>query len=239
MIPLEQVSFFLTQQQPCSYLPGQTSQSICLDPQQPIETRLFSLLAQQGFRRSGQFTYRPHCPACNACVPIRVPVQHFTPTKQQQRTLKRGEQLSVLERTPAHTDEYYQLYAHYINQRHADGEMYPPSTTQFANFLTQALPFSRFYEFRLADRLMAVAVTDCLSDGLSAVYSFFDPDDRYYSLGRYAVLWQIQHAQALQLPYLYLGYWIKDCQKMNYKTQYQPIEGFIDGQWRPLPTTLL
>lgn len=229
----QKLPLFLTQAQPCSYL-EEESQSLCLDPQAPINASIFSLLSEQGFRRSGQFIYRPHCPACNACVPVRVPVASFTPNKQQQRVLKRGAQLTVTEHQPRFTYEYFKLYQRYIEQRHADGEMYPANIEQFQSFLSYPLPFARFFEFRLKQRLLAVAVTDVLDDGLSAVYSFFEPEDKYFSLGRYAILWQVAHAQQLGLTHLYLGYWIKDCAKMNYKTQYQPIEGFIDEQWQRL-----
>lgn len=229
----QKLPLFLTQVQTCSYL-EEESQSLCLVPQAPINASIFSVLSQQGFRRSGQFIYRPHCPACNACVPVRVPVASFTPNKQQQRVLKRGAQLTVTEHQPRFTYEYFKLYQRYIEQRHADGEMYPANIEQFQSFLSYPLPFARFFEFRLKQRLLAVAVTDVLDDGLSAVYSFFEPEEKYFSLGRYAILWQIAHAQQLGLTHLYLGYWIKDCAKMNYKTQYQPIEGFIDEQWQRL-----
>lgn len=234
MTDLQQLRFFLTTEQPCDYLP-QTSQSICLDPLQPVDANMLGALSQQGFRRSGTLIYRPHCPACAACIPVRIAVQHFTPSKGQTRTGKRGQQLQVVEQTPVMTDEYYLLYERYIRTRHADGSMFPPSPQQFRDFLAQAPDFTRFFEFRRHDQLLAVAVSDQLPDGLSAVYSFYDPDDRYYSLGRQTVLWQIERCHQLGLPYLYLGYWVRDCQKMQYKIEYQPLEGWINGAWQPLP----
>lgn len=233
MTQLQQLRFFLTTEQPCGYLP-QTSQSACLDPLQPIDADILGALSQQGFRRSGSMVYRPHCPACAACIPVRIVVQDFTPNKGQIRTSKRGQQLEVIEQTPALTDEYYLLYENYIRTRHADGSMFPPSPEQFRDFLAHDLPFARFFEFRLNDQLLAIAVSDRLPDGLSAVYSFYDPDDRYYSLGRQTVLWQIEYCRQLGLPYLYLGYWIRDCRKMSYKTDYQPLEAWINGVWQPL-----
>lgn len=233
MTDLQQLRFFLTQEQPCGYLP-QTSQSICLDPLQLVDANILGALSQQGFRRSGSMVYRPHCPACAACIPVRIAAQGFAPSRSQIRILKRGQQLQVGEQTPALTDEYYRLYEHYIRSRHADGSMFPPSPEQFKSFLADDFPFVRFFEFRQNGALQAVAVSDVLPDGLSAVYCFYNPDERYFSLGRYAVLWQIEHARQLGLPYLYLGYWIRDCQKMSYKTDYQPLEGWINGRWQPL-----
>lgn len=230
----QQLYFFLTEEQPCGYLPGQQSRSLCLDPRQPVTGELLGALSRQGFRRSGQLVYRPHCSDCNACIPVRIAVQDFQPDRSQRKVLNRGRQLQIIEQSPALTDEYYLLYQHYICARHADGSMYPPSPAQFKDFLARTSAFSRFYEFRLQGRLLAVAVSDLLPDGLSAVYSFFDPDDRYFSLGRLCVLWQIEHVRQLNLDHLYLGYWIADCQKMNYKTGYQPLQGFFDGQWQRL-----
>ena len=129
------------------------------------------------------------------------------------------------------SEEYFDLYQRYIEQRHADGDMYPPSRDQFATFLVRDLPFSRFYEFRLEGRLVAVAVTDLLPNGLSAVYTFYEPAEERRSLGRYAILWQIAEAQRLGLEAVYLGYWIKNCKKMSYKTQYRPIELLINQRW--------
>ena len=232
MSKLHELRFFLTTEQSCSYLPEQTSQSVCLDPAQPVDDHLLGQLTQRGFRRSGQLVYQPHCPACSACIPVRIPVQAFTPDRNQTRTLKRGQQLQVTEQTPALTDEYYLLYQNYINTRHADGSMFPPSPAQFQDFLAQRADFARFFEFRLEGRLLAVAVSDQLPDGLSAVYSFYDPQDRYFSLGRQTILWQIGHARQLGLPWLYLGYWIRDSQKMRYKTGYQPMEFYLDGRWQ-------
>lgn len=234
MNELQQLRFYLTGEHPCGYLP-RISRSICLDPEQEISPRILSLLSRQGFRRSGGLLYRPHCPSCNACVAVRVAVQRFRPSRSQQRIIRRGAKLQVSEHLPASSDEYYRLYERYIRGRHADGSMYPPSPEQFGDFLARPLPFTRFYEFRLDSRLLAVAVSDLLEDGLSAVYSFFEPDDRHFSLGRYMVLWQIRHAQQRKLPYLYLGYWIGESRKMNYKMDYRPLEGFLDDRWQAMP----
>lgn len=228
------IQLFLTPESDCSYLPQQSSQLLCLHQDYQPDTAIFSALTEQGFRRSGNFIYRPQCRDCQACVPVRLPVAQFTASKQQQRTLKRGSQLSISEHAPGFNAERYQLYEQYINARHADGSMFPPTTRQFESFLCQNNEYARFYEFRLHERLLAVAVTDILHDGLSAVYSFFDPQDRYFSLGRYAILWQVMQAQRLNLDYLYLGYWIKNHSKMHYKQQYQPLQGLSADGWHEI-----
>lgn len=151
------------------------------------------------------------------------------------KIIRRNQDIGVRAVSSHFRAEHYALYQRYIEQRHADGDMYPASVEQYQNFLNTDLDFARFYEFRLNEQLLAVAVTDVLTSGLSAMYTFFEPEDTRRSLGRYAILWQIQESLRLNLPYVYLGYWVKDCRKMNYKTQYQPLEGFINDHWQLLP----
>ena len=232
---MKTLQLYLAQEHPCSYLAERSANSIFIDPQEQVSADLYSQLIEQGFRRSAAHIYRPHCGSCTACVSVRIPVDAFTVTTSQQKIIRRNQDLTVQAISSAFREEHYALYQHYIEQRHADGDMYLPSVKQFQSFINSNLDFVRFYEFRLDKKLLAVAVTDLLPAGLSAMYTFFDPDDKRRSLGRYAILWQIQEAQRLGLPYVYLGYWIKDCQKMNYKTQYQPLEGFIDQRWQALP----
>ncbi|MCC2638892.1 MAG: arginyl-trna-protein transferase [Moraxellaceae bacterium] len=196
-----------------------------------MDRRLYTELSDLGFRRSGNYVYRPHCSHCNACVPVRIPVARFEPNRQQQRVWKRNADLTVTVMAPTFQEEHYALYARYINERHSDGDMYPPSVEQFNSFLTSEWSDTRFYEFRAGDKLVAVAVCDLLEEGLSAVYTFFDPDEAQRSLGAYAILWEIEETRRLGLGSLYLGYWIKNCQKMNYKIAYRPIELLINNEW--------
>ena len=231
MTELARLKFYATNPHTCSYLPEEQATTLFLDPSQPMDVNVYAELSALGFRRSGDHLYRPHCQSCNACVPARIPVALFQPNRQQRRILKRNLDLSVCKVTPAFTEEYYALYVRYIEQRHADGDMYPPSREQFATFLVRNLPFSYFYEFRLDGQLLAVAATDLLPNGLSAVYTFYDPDEDHRSLGRFAILQQIEETHRLGLQALYLGYWIKNCRKMNYKTQYRPIELFVNQRW--------
>lgn len=231
MTELARLKFYATQAHPCSYLPTEQATTLFLDPSQPMDAQVYAELSEVGFRRSGDHLYRPHCQNCSACVPARLPAADFTPNRQQRRIRSRNADLQVQAARPTFSEEYYDLYARYIEQRHADGDMYPPNRDQFSTFLVRDLPFSRFYEFRLNGRLLAVAVTDVLPNGLSAVYTFYDPDEEHRSLGRYAILWQIAETARLGLHALYLGYWIKNCRKMNYKTQYRPIELFVNQRW--------
>jgi len=231
MTELARLKFYATQAHPCSYLPTEQATTLFLDPSQPMDAQVYAELSEVGFRRSGDHLYRPHCQNCSACVPARLPAADFTPNRQQRRIRSRNVDLQVQAARPTFSEEYYDLYARYIEQRHADGDMYPPNREQFSTFLVRDLPFSRFYEFRLNGRLLAVAVTDVLPNGLSAVYTFYDPDEEHRSLGRYAILWQIAETARLGLHALYLGYWIKNCRKMNYKTQYRPIELFVNQRW--------
>lgn len=231
MTELARLKFYATQAHPCSYLPTEQATTLFLDPSQPMDAQVYAELSEVGFRRSGDHLYRPHCQNCSACVPARLPVGEFKANRQQRRIRNRNADLQVQAVRPAFSEEYYELYARYIEQRHADGDMYPPNREQFSTFLVRDLPFSRFYEFRLNSRLLAVAVTDVLPNGLSAVYTFYDPNEEQRSLGRFAILWQITETARLGLHAVYLGYWIKNCRKMNYKTQYRPIELFVNQHW--------
>lgn len=223
--------FYATQPHACSYLAGEQATTLFLDPGLDVDSELYARLSESGFRRSGEHFYRPHCEQCSACIPARIPVALFTPKRQQRKVMARNRDLTVTPARPRFTEEYYALYQRYIEQRHADGDMFPPDREQFSNFLVRDLPYTRFYEFHRCGQLLAVAVTDVLPNGLSAVYTFYDPDEERRSLGRFAILWQIEECRRLGLSALYLGYWIKNCQKMSYKTQYRPIELLVKQRW--------
>lgn len=236
MSDLSELRFFRTPAHPCSYLEERQAATLFVDPQTRLDAGLYSELSRLGFRRSGDYLYRPHCDGCRACVPARVRVADFQPRRRHKRLRRRNADLTVSEEPARYTREVYRLYARYIDQRHSDGDMFPPSEEQFTSFLTCDWADTRFYCFRDPEhRLVAVAVTDLLDDGLSAVYTFFDPDQPDRGLGVNALLWQIQAAHRLGMPYLYLGYWIRQCQKMSYKSQYRPLELLDGGEWRELP----
>lgn len=231
MTELKNVQLFATQPHACSYLPEQDATTLFVDPNIQIDAKLYSDLSELGFRRSGKHVYRPRCTHCQACIPIRIPVDCFSMTRQQKRCWRRNQDLSVTRVVSINTREHYELYAHYIEARHRDGDMYPPSRQQFRDFLTSEWGVTRYYEFRQNHELIACAVCDHIESGLSAIYTYFKPQLHKRSLGAYAILYQIHLAQELGLPYLYLGYWIKACQKMLYKTDYRPFELMINQHW--------
>ena len=231
MTELARLKFYATQPHACSYLPNEQATTLFLDPSLPMNGQIYAELSELGFRRSGDHLYRPHCQLCKACVPARIPVARFRPSRKQQRVLKRNLDIKVTRCDPGFTEERYQLYARYISERHADGDMFPPSRGQFSTFLVSNLPYAFFYEMRVEDRLIGIAVTDVLPNGMSAVYTFYDPNEEKRSLGVFGILWQITETRRLGLDAVYLGYWIKGCRKMSYKTEYRPIELFVNQRW--------
>jgi arginine-tRNA-protein transferase len=228
---LTRKQFYLTPSHPCSYLPAQRARTLFLDPREPVDDALYGLLTRAGFRRSGSHLYRPRCEDCNACVSVRVPVDRFAPSRRYTRVLARNGDLDLTVERPAYSREIFDLYARYIRERHADGDMHPATAAQFRSFLLSSWTHTRFLTFRHQTRLVAIAVTDTLVDGLSAIYTFFDPDLAPRSLGVYAILSQIAECKRRGLPYLYLGYWIRDCAKMSYKIQYRPVELLMHNRW--------
>lgn len=234
MSDLSNIRFFSTQPHECGYIGGEQATTVFVDPDLEIDRALYTQLSSLGFRRSGQHLYRPHCESCHACVPTRLPVSGFTPSRQQKRCIKRNLDLNIEFVPEPSLERHYPLYERYISLRHYDGDMYPPTTEQFQSFLNSQWGGAECLELTLNGKLLGVAVTDQLEDALSAVYTFFDPDYDKRSLGVFSLLMQIQAAQARGLKYLYLGYWIEDCQKMRYKTDYRPIQLLSSGHWREL-----
>ena len=231
MTDLARIRFFLTPEHACSYLPGQEARTLFIDPDAKLDPALYSRLSQLGFRRSGRHVYRPHCADCAACIPVRVRATAFTPRRRQKRILRRNEDLSSEVCAASFNEERYSLYARYIHARHNDGDMYPPTREQFSEFLLSSWSATRFVEFRDQGRLVAVAVTDEVEDGLSALYTFFDPELGRRSLGAFAILWQIRAVADRGQSCLYLGYWIRECQKMSYKADYRPLEMLLGRRW--------
>jgi len=234
MSSLKDIKLFTTQSHACSYLPGEEARTLFIDPEYEVSTEFHTHLSEIGFRRSGAHMYRPHCSNCQHCVASRVIIERFTLNKRFRRILRRNEDLKVEVVDSIATDEYYLMYEKYINERHSDGDMFPASRDQFESFLLQACESTLFYRISSAERLVAVMITDLLSNGLSAVYTFYNINEQKRSLGNYAILWQIEEARRRKLPYVYLGYWIRDCDKMNYKLEYRPIELLLNQRWTKL-----
>ena len=244
------IQFYTSASYPCSYLPNTTARSLVAMPIEEINAPLYSQLALNGFRRSGEHVYRPFCAPCLQCVPVRIVVNDFLPNRSQKRNLKQWQDLHQQWMPLQFYPHHFELYKRYQKVRHAGGGMDQDDAEQYQQFLVTSLvdtALLTFYDtssIQMAEEkedaraesdkaLKIVSVVDYLKDGLSAVYTFYDPEAAS-GLGTYSILSLIEHAKRLGLPYVYLGYWIKDSQKMNYKTLYRPLEGFIDGQWQIL-----
>ena len=226
------MQLYITTESPCGYYTDRMSANLVPDPSLTLNMPIYNQLIQHGFRRSGGHCYRPHCAGCQACIACRVAVKDFVRSRSQQRCWNKNQDLQVTVAAAAFSEEYFALYRDYLNSRHVDGSMSDPVKEDFTKFLYCNWSDTRFLEFRLNEQLVAVAVTDIISDGLSAVYSFFDPALNKRSLGTYCVLKQIAYAKELGLDYIYLGYWLDQHEKMHYKSSFRPLQLYLDEKWQ-------
>jgi len=231
---LQNLQFFISSSYPCGYLENRQAQSLIAAPHYLIDTEVYSALIRLGFRRSGQHTYRPHCKNCSACVPVRLPVAELQPSRSQRRAWNRHQHLTTSILEPQLVEEHYALYRAYQHARHPEGGMDNDDVGQYRSFLTQSNVDTVLIEFREDDRLRMVSVVDCLTDGLSAVYTFYACSDPTASYGTYNVLWLAEWCRRMQLPHLYLGYWIENSPKMAYKKNFRPLQALIKGHWKNL-----
>jgi arginyl-tRNA--protein-N-Asp/Glu arginylyltransferase len=225
------IQLFLTQEHPCAYLEGEIAQSVFVHPTYPATTSIYAQLIEQGFRRSGDEIYAPHCPHCSACIPVRLAVEKFKPSRSQKRCLNKNTETKAIVKPAVFEQAHYDMYLRYQAIRHSDGSMANAGPDDYLNFLSSSWCDTRFVEFTINNELAGVAVIDQFEKAWSAVYTFFEPRFSSYSLGVYAVLWEIEQATLQQKEFLYLGFWIKACKKMAYKSDYQPMQLLINKQW--------
>ena len=225
--------FYTTAPLPCPYVAGRTERKVVTEITGPDAETLHDRLSRAGFRRSHNIAYAPVCPACQSCIPIRVPTETFEPDRSLRKIARANAELEGFEVPARATAEQFQLFQRYQQERHGDGDM---ATMSFYDFraMVEDTPIDTFMvELRDAeDRLVGACLTDRLGDGLSAVYSFFAPELSRRSVGTFTVLWLLERARAVGLPYVYLGYWVPESRKMAYKARFRPAEIFLGGGWR-------
>ena len=231
----ERVRLFQTLPHACGYYAERTAQNLVIDPAAPQLDQLYGPALERGFRRAGGHLYFPSCPQCSACTPCRVDVERFAPNRAQKRTLRRNADVTMVECIPGYNVERHALYERYLRTRHAGGGMDEAEASDFRRFLTAPWSPTLFLEFRAGPTLLGVAVTDVCLTGVSAVYTFFDPDHAARSLGTFAILQQIALARRRGIPWLYLGFWIDGHPKMDYKRHFQPLQVRGPEGWQPMP----
>lgn len=218
----------------CPYIRAQTASTVMLDPRYPMDNTLFSILLKSGFRRSGKTIYRPHCRACNACISVRIPAREYRPNRAQRRTYRKNNDIHTTMKPATFNDEHFALYCRYQAARHSDDPMDHSNPKSYREFLLESSVESVFIEHRLNKKLVAISISDLSDDGLSAVYTFFDPTLKTRSLGTHAIMKQIDYVNTMDLDWLYIGYWIAGCQKMAYKKNFTPLFGYVNQEWKLL-----
>jgi len=227
----QQLALYISSVQDCDYLAQQKSSNVFIAPDADVTPEVYEQLIYLGFRRSGQHVYRPHCKTCHHCISTRIDVNSFKPSRSQKRILAKNKTLTFTPLSADFSEQHYQLYLRYQAHKHPGGSMQEFGRSEYRSFLCESFGNSVVFETRLDDKLLAVSVTDIFSRSISAVYTFFDPEFASLSLGTYSVLQQIHYAKTQAKQHVYLGYYVKDSQKMNYKTNFRPIEMLIENRW--------
>ena len=228
----KKIKFYTTTEYNCSYIDKMDAQSLVVTPYKSINQNTFQDLIEKGFRRSGQYIYKPNCKSCTACIPIRLSVKKFLPSKTQKRTYKKHGYFKIREAPLSFKKNHFDLYLKYQNKRHSFINNEQNNLDDYNDFLIKSNVKSKLIEFWDGDLLKIISIVDIVSDGISAVYTFYDPDDDKVSYGTYSIIWLINWCKAHQLKYIYLGYWIGECNKMKYKTNFKPYELYIKGYWQ-------
>lgn len=228
------IRLFETVADECPYLEDKKSASIVVDPDYEVDAELFASLSRSGFRRSGEMLYSPKCPSCNSCVSVRIPSKQFKASKSQKRVWRKNSDLNVGLEEVRFEQEHFDMYFRYQQQRHPESTMCDDDVEKYMSFIDSNYARSKFLTFRLKGQLIGISVLDQFDGGLSAVYTFFDPELSSRSLGTYAILYTLELAKAHQIPYVYLGYWIDGSAKMDYKRKFKPLQGYQDRQWLEL-----
>jgi len=237
-LPFTTLQFYATAPYECSYLAHKQARSQVATPTHLIHADVYGELVASGFRRSGLYTYRPYCDGCKACIACRVDVERFSPKRYQQRAFKKHQNLEVKIGHLEFFQEHYDLYMSYQHDRHLHGGMDGDDQDQYKQFLLQSKVNSRMIEFRDGPdgeeprKLRIVSIIDVVQSGLSSVYTFFDTSNPSASYGTFTIMWQIEQTKKLQLPYLYLGYYIEESPKMSYKAQFEPLEVLVNDVWQ-------
>ena len=225
------IRLFETVVDQCPYLEDQRSGSILVDPDHQIDQNLFSLLSRSGFRRSGEMLYAPKCPNCKACVSVRIPTELFTPSRSQKRVIKKNSDLRIEIEDVSFEQAHFDLYLRYQKHRHPDSSMCDEDHEKYIGFIESSYAESKFMCFYADQQLIGISVLDQFKNGISAVYTFFEPEHDYRSLGTYAIISAVSMAAEQNVPYVYLGYWVDGSEKMNYKRNFKPLEGYKDRRW--------
>jgi len=228
------IRLFETVVDECPYLDDRKSASILVDPDHDIEPALFSMLSRSGFRRSGNMLYAPKCPTCKACISVRIPTAKFSASKGQRRVWRKNTDITVTLEDVRFEQQHFDLYLKYQKHRHAESSMCDDDPQKYIGFIESDYAASKFLCMRIDQQLIGIAVLDQFEGGLSAVYTFFDPDHSSRSLGTYAILYTIKLAKMHEIPFVYLGYWIEQSTKMDYKRKFKPLQGYIDKTWQEL-----
>ena len=229
---LKKIQFYVTTEYSCGYISGQDAQSIVATPYKNINSKNFKSLISQGYRRSGQYVYKPNCKNCSACTPIRLLTSNFNASRSQKRAKKYLDTLSVKLLPLSFNEDHYNLYVDYQNKRHRNNNESEDDISDYNDFLIKSNVNSKIVEFRLNNDLKMITIIDIIDDGISAVYTFYDCGDQKLSLGTMSIIWLIEFCKKEDIPFLYLGYWIHASQKMKYKTNFKPYELMIEGVWQ-------